>query len=157
MKTIQLAILVLGQSLWATGPTDNSAEQEKKKLHGTWIVVHAVHEGQALDFMIGSQLSIGDRKATANSKQDVEEITYRIDPGKLPKHIDFLVKGKGNEKDRVVVGIYQLDGGKLKVCVSQEVKNYDAKGNLIKSIEAKRPIAFDSNQGVLATYKREKP
>ena len=73
-----------------------------------------------------------------------EECTFKIDPKQSPKHFDFKPPGK---KDPVV-GIYELKGDELKLCVQH------AGG------EEGRPTEFATKPGtklVLIVFKRQKP
>jgi uncharacterized protein (TIGR03067 family) len=54
-------------------------------------------------------------KETAEIVANGAEGVYHIDPGKVPKEIDFTILGAVK---RTGLGIYQLDGDALKVCLS---------------------------------------
>jgi RNA polymerase sigma factor (sigma-70 family) len=92
---------------------------DKEKLQGTWVPVSVVTGGRK-----ASEQEIKDKnfemvfsgdKVTIPAKGEMKEVTYKLDPSKKPKHIDFLVA-----EDKAAKGIYLLQGDTLKVCVSEE-------------------------------------
>ena len=67
-----------------------------------------------------------------------------LDPSKTPKAIDFRPAG-GQYKDKTLRGIYEIDGGMLKICFAEPDKE--------------RPAEFNSKAGsgwTLATHKKQK-
>ena len=50
------------------------------------------------------------------------EGTYRLDPTKSPRQIDFTFSG---EVQMIALGIYQLDGDKLKLCLCVDPVKFD--------------------------------
>jgi uncharacterized protein (TIGR03067 family) len=57
-----------------------------------------------------------DEKTYNNTINDevVEEGTFKLDPEKSPKAIDFDIK-TGQDKDKKQLGIYKIDGDKLTI------------------------------------------
>jgi uncharacterized protein (TIGR03067 family) len=75
------------------------------------------------------------------------EYSVKLDASKKPKAIDLKALD-GESKGGVLLGIYQLDGDTLKLCVTSDPKIYD------------RPSRFTSEVGsknFLYTFKRAKP
>jgi internalin A len=105
--------------LGADDPKDDAARKEREKLAGTWKIISAEKDDQP-DKAAKNAITT----YTADGKFSVKlpdgtssEGTYKLDPGKKPKAIDFTPsKGKPHE------GIYLLEGDSLKICHSDPGK-----------------------------------
>jgi uncharacterized protein (TIGR03067 family) len=134
-------------------PADAAAEL--KKLNGRWEQVDA-EDGDGLGKKHGySKITLifkDDQLSSEDSKGMVEEWgSFKIDPDKTPKHIDFKTPGgprKGKDLSRL--GIYQIDDGKLKICFS----------SVDPPREELRPITFDAPKAgtghILVVFERKK-
>jgi uncharacterized protein (TIGR03067 family) len=83
-------------------------------------------------------------KEAASIVEKGTEGIYHLDPTKSPRQIDFTILG---EIKRTGLGIYQLDGDTLKVCLSIDPAKVD-----------QRPNEFATKEGemrVLLTFKRQ--
>ena len=126
---------------------DDTAKKELKALQGTWKVVAATHDGDALDRIVGGTLVIKDNNFTVKTKGGTElKGDLMLVPAKKPKHIDF-VHQDGMLKDKTWEGIYELKGDTLKLCYAEA------------DSEKARPSEFKTlkNSGLLyLELKREK-
>ncbi|MFO0966784.1 MAG: TIGR03067 domain-containing protein [Gemmataceae bacterium] len=111
-----------------------SAEEEAKKLQGTWRVTHAVDDGEEDAARKGLILAfVGDRILTYEDGETHEVFAFTLQPGEDPKRIDFRVIDK-KFKGRIDRGIYRLDGKKLEICIQVDPK-------------ADRPTMFAAKKG----------
>ena len=89
---------------------------------GSWSVQSMERDGmQAPDFiLIDLMLVAGDGKYTFKQGDNVvEEGTYKLAaPGKGFQALDFSIT-KGEDKGKAQVGIVELDGDKLKICLAK--------------------------------------
>ena len=83
---------------------------------------------------------------TETGEKVVSELTFKLDPAKEPKAIDFTTAA-GPDKGKRIKGIYQLEDDTLKVCFNPKK-------------DGERPTAFATKAESsvrLNTFKREKP
>jgi RNA polymerase sigma factor (sigma-70 family) len=109
---------------------DEKPKSDKDALQGTWVAVAAEEGGKKVteDEVKDKNLEIvfsGD-KVTLPIKGEAKEMTFKLDPTKKPKQIDFVFS-----KTETAEGIYELDGDKLTLCVT-------------KPDHGDRPTKFDS-------------
>jgi uncharacterized protein (TIGR03067 family) len=150
---ISLAVLFCAVGFAASGGSsalaDDKADVEKelKKFQGTWTVELVEAEGKvvAIDLFKGMTVTFeGDKYIVKMGDQVIQGATQKLDPSKSPKTLDGTVT-EGPNKDTVILGIYEIDGDRLKVCFDPEGK--------------KRPTEFKTvagSQTTLAVYKRAK-
>ncbi len=146
LGTAGAGLLFAAGVLFAAGEQDDAVKKEMKKLEGAWMMQSFETNGKPAPeetvkqirlVIKGNQylVDIGDRKI---------EMTFKIDPSKNPKTIDFTLV-QGDEK-AVTLGIYELKDDTFKMCRTAEAGQ-------------KRPTEFSAKEGsgmVLAVYKREK-
>lgn len=131
-------LTVLFTAMTAVDPPKTDAD----RFQGTWIVSRVEINGkvQPKSFTIRVKFD-GDRLSTKVADRPFEPRgTFRLDPGRTPKAYD-LTTADG----MAVLGIYELDGDTLKVCLS-------APGD-------ERPKAMKTapdDERTLVVYKREK-
>jgi uncharacterized protein (TIGR03067 family) len=131
--------------VFAADDKEEAVKKELAKLKGTWIVVSAEREGEAIDRLNDDKLIIEDGKITVKGKDNDHGVTFKLDPTTKPKTID-ATPTDGPEKDLVAEGIYELDGDQLKLCFCRPGLN-------------SRPTEFATKAGsnhILIVSKREK-
>jgi uncharacterized protein (TIGR03067 family) len=125
-------------------PSD--AKKDEERLQGTWLVVSGEHAGKPVpDKMVQGlrQIMKGNRLTIQLGTETLAEGTFTLDPTKKPPAIDVEVIEKDG-KTRKGLGIYELDGDTLKLCMDPK----------------ERPTDFKTKAGSeakLTIYKREKP
>jgi uncharacterized protein (TIGR03067 family) len=113
MTKLSAPLLILACSL-ATAPAQN-AKKDMDALQGDWKVVDYKGPEEAFIKEFKSKGKIvfdGDKMTIWLGDVKFGEATYKLDSAKKPKHID-VITGDPNGKDKIVLGIYALDGDKL--------------------------------------------
>lgn len=118
------ALLAAGLVLGAGEQTDkeSAARKESKKLEGTWQVISVESDGRkaAEDDIKGLVyvFEAGGKWRLQKDDQTLAEGTFTIDPAKGPATIDYKIVSSTAEqaKGKSGLGIYELDGDRLKVC-----------------------------------------
>lgn len=128
-----LMIMIAGASLGANNPPDAAAKKDLDALQGTWSLVSAMQDGKALPKDKVEQTTIVFKGNTFRFPELAEYATSRVgtiklDANKSPKHMDA-----SSTKGEVMLGIYELQGDRYKVCFAQVGKA--------------RPADFSSNPG----------
>ncbi len=164
LKTMGMLVLSLGllagvaavvrDRAGAVQPTqqkepDASKDEDKKKLQGTWYTVSVESHGmKVLEERIVAKdvrLMVKDDQWTLKEIQgDADkEFTVRLDSDKKPKAIEIVYK-TGENKGKTSLGIYELDGGTLRVSLGEPGDP--------------RPTRFRGDGTyTLEVFKREKP
>src|SRR3954453_5042722 len=95
---------------------------ELKKLAGAWAVLSSEHGGKKTPMkqLAPLAVSVAGGKMTTREKDDVKEEAEiaRLDPRASPAAIDLKI-ASGDDKGKVVKGIYKLDDDKLTICVAE--------------------------------------
>jgi uncharacterized protein (TIGR03067 family) len=147
MRTF-LSLLAASLILATAISAEDTRAREREKLQGDWTAVKAEQNGKPDESVRGHQLTFkGDRFTIRSKGKVLYQGTYKLDPSKKPAAIDF-VHGEGDLKEKVWLGIYQLDGDMLQVC--------DNAPDLSKG----RPTTFTSKADsghILITFQRTKP
>lgn len=150
MRTIRNSLLIALTALGiATSRAQDSeaAKKDKAQLQGEWTMVSGERDGHGFpaDFMKDSKrVATGDETTVMLQGQLFMRAKFTFDPSKSPKTIDYSVTG-GQYSGKIQVGIYELDGDKVKFCFSTP-------GN-------KRPTDFSTKPNdarTLTVWKREK-
>jgi uncharacterized protein (TIGR03067 family) len=145
MKPRMLLVLVAGVLVAADGKDD--AKKEMEKLQGVWVMVSGERNGEALpdDQVKALKRTVkGEEFTITRDGETVVKGTFTVDPSKSPKTIDVMVT-EGDNKDKKMLGIYEIDGDNYKVCYAPFGKD--------------RPKEFSSKgeEGItLAVWKRDK-
>ena len=148
MKCKALLTLAAGLFLAADAPGEDPIKVEKKRFEGTWSLVALEVDGQpvTLDVMKEARLVVaGDRYSFQYGTARME-LRHRVDPGRTPKAIDLVITD-GKDEGKVYRGIYELNGGRLKICRSADPGNA-------------RPTRFATEPGsglMLIEWKRDTP
>ena len=126
---------------------DDETRKELKALQGTWKVVAAEQDGEALDRIVGGVLTVKDNNFSIKTASGTElKGDLTLDPAKKPRHINFAHQ-EGPVKDNTWQGIYELKGDTLKICYAEAGK------------EKERPSEFKTLRKsglLLVELKREK-
>lgn len=118
-----MRFLLLGCALASVNFTaradDEAAKKELKALQGTWTVVAAEQDGDALDRIIGGVMVVKENNFHIKTKSGTElKGDLILNPAKTPKHIDY-VHQEGLLKDKKWEGIYELKGDALKIIYAE--------------------------------------
>jgi uncharacterized protein (TIGR03067 family) len=132
------------------GQAGDARKAEFAKLEGTWVIVKMEVNGKSLleKDKPEPKLIIKDGKITSDDRRGPKgglELAKVLDPSKKPKTVTLSLEG--NVK---FYGIYEVQGDELRVCgdgvdTSQELNP-----------GGRRPKKFDSNEGLLLVFKRQK-
>ena len=122
---IRAAVLALtaGLSLAAGDGNKKALDMEYAKLEGTWQVVSLEVDGMMIpkETIKNSKLIIKSKEFTMKENIATYKGTFSIDPSKKPKTIDIKFT-EGPENGNTSLGIYELDGDDLKLCLSVTTK-----------------------------------
>jgi uncharacterized protein (TIGR03067 family) len=99
-------------------------QEDLRKMQGDWVVVEGEDGGKAIaaeDLKSMRFRVTGDQyefKQTGQGGQTVtEKGTLSVDTSQKPKALDIHIV-EGEQPGKTQRGIYQIDGGRLKICVS---------------------------------------
>jgi uncharacterized protein (TIGR03067 family) len=138
-------LLVLALLVAAEGKDDKA---ELKKFEGTWQLVSEVIDGkeQPADYVKRIRWIFDDKGHW--KVEDGSKVIFTGDmtvyPDRNPKAADSTLTNEGDQKDKIVRAIYELDGDTLKQCWT---------------VDRERPPAFDPRPGPginYSAYKRVK-
>jgi len=110
------------------------------EFEGEWRMVSAVMDGQAMDPSAVEwvkRVTHGNETTVYAGPQIMMKMEFTSDASQAPKTIDY-VNTAGSNQGKTQEGIYELDGGLLRVCVA-------APGG-------PRPMQFQSNRGDGRTF-----
>lgn len=112
MKSYFLMVLLLGL-LSRTGPAKEDAESDAEKFQGKWKVVSAEEGGRKTpdEAIKDFKMIITREKIRYKFRDDTKVSTYKLDSTKNPKWCDIT------DDVHTSLGIYQLEGDQLKICV----------------------------------------
>jgi uncharacterized protein (TIGR03067 family) len=124
MRHFSMLLVVV---LTSTAFTADAPVQDTKLIQGRWKLVSGEYDGRPMpDELIkkmDSFLTIeGDKwlddSAGKDGKRDIGKNTFKLDQTKVPKQLDVIdaEPEKGQQPD-VEVGIYEIRGDTLKVCI----------------------------------------
>jgi RNA polymerase sigma factor (sigma-70 family) len=140
----------------AEDKANDKANDDKDAIQGTWKVTgvemggkEAPDDPQIKNMKSSKWVITADKITISLPNQARQDASYKLDPTKKPKHLDFKpLDGPASEKGKTGHGLYSLDGDVLKVCMPM-------------SPEAdERPTELRTKEGgkaLLITLKREKP
>jgi uncharacterized protein (TIGR03067 family) len=97
-------------------------QEDLRKMQGDWAVVEGEQRGtpMAADELKSMRFHVsGDQYEFKQAGQSqIEKGSLSVDPSRTPKALDIHI-AQGDQAGKLQLGIYQFDGGRLKVCVSQ--------------------------------------
>jgi uncharacterized protein (TIGR03067 family) len=147
-------IVITALLIAALGHTRGQSEKQQDSksfadLNGTWTIQKMEANGRSL-LKAGEKwsITIRDGKVSSNepmAPKEAMDIAKLLDPAKKPKTITYAYEG-----NITFFGIYEVKGDELFVCGD----GVDTATQ--KDPEARRPKKFDSNDGLLFVFKREK-
>ena len=134
---------LLATQAWADKPATKEA---KATLDGTWQVTAVTKNGveAGKDEVEAAKLVLSGETFAMHQGANTMKGTFRVDPTQSPATID-LVLSEGGDAGEMHVGIYELHGDKLRICMTHKDKE--------------RPTKFESADGsgaVLVSLKRVK-
>ena len=102
----------------------DKGKDDKEAIQGTWQLSglemggkEAPDNDEIKKMKSGKWVVTADKITIAVPGQDEHNVSYKLDPTKKPKEIDLTpLDGPENEKDKVVPGVYSLEGDVLKLC-----------------------------------------
>jgi uncharacterized protein (TIGR03067 family) len=125
---------------------DEASKKDAEKMQGDWAAVSMIQDGTKYpddDAQSFFRTVKGDEYTVFHFDQPLAKWKFRLDATKKPKTIDVLKPD--DDKAPAVLGIYEFDGDKFKLCVAAPGKD--------------RPTAFESKEGsgqTLSVWEREK-
>src|SRR5262249_13976175 len=114
----------------APAPKEEDIKKEKEALKGLWRVTSLEINGKEVpdEKIKRFELVFANSSVTVKANTQERESTFDVDPSKKPKTIDLM------HKDKLTLGIYQLEGDRMKMCLALEGSK-------------KRPTDFVSKEG----------
>jgi len=126
-------------------PASDATQKEMQLLEGEWSMISGEADGSPLPpgMLKGSKRVVKEGVTTVHiGGQLFMKAKFTIDPSKKPKTIDYLMLA-GITKGQKQLGIYELDGDRVKFCFSAPGKE--------------RPSEFKGGSGrVLSLWQRDK-
>lgn len=110
-------VLVLSPVVTADGPEDDPA-REIEKLQGTWKTVLMVIDGREVpreEIEFRQVVITGNQYVVSDGNTTIQRGSFRLDPSVRPRRID-TTPADGPNQGKVDRGIYELDGGTLRLC-----------------------------------------
>ena len=143
-----LAILI-GLSFLCGGQSpdgEDAAKTELKKLEGVWQITSGKQDGKSIDSIKRDKVTVSRDDFTVHHDGKVEfTVTIKLDPNKKPITVDLRITSE-KHKGKTALGIYELNGDDLKLCISG-------------AGATSRPTDFSANPGsdfLTMVLKREK-
>lgn len=145
MRTRLLTVVALALLLGADNPQDPASKKDLEAMQGTWTLVSATKDGQALPADAVKKTTIvikGDTFRFPGSAEDAtsREGTFTLDATKTPRQMDST-----STKKEVMLGIYELDGDRYKVCFApagkprpREFASKPGSGHILQAWERKK-------------------
>jgi uncharacterized protein (TIGR03067 family) len=135
MQRLVLTLLLVGTAVAADQPKDDASKKDLEKMQGDWAAVSMVVNGQVLpddDAQALFRTVKGNDYTVFRFSAARGKGTFTIDATKKPRTIDFQPM---SPKDKLppMLGIYEFDGDKLKMCYASPGKD--------------RPTTFDAKEG----------
>jgi uncharacterized protein (TIGR03067 family) len=139
-------VLVLAVGLVTGADQKDEAKKDLMKFQGEWMLVSLEVNGKSMPEAKGKITVKGNKITFQRGGKTVEE-TFTLDPTKKPKQIDGTGKDPQG-KEYKTIGIYELDGGKFKICNTlpggERPREFSTKGGTQK------------NPVILVVYQRAK-
>lgn len=147
MKRLLFPLLLLAVVTGAEEAKKDAGAEDLKRMEGNWVLVSMEVDGMKIpddDAMALFRSVKGDQYTVSRYRKAAGKGTIKLDATKKPRAIDaFPIRADG--KGKAVLGIYEFDGDKLKLC-------FAAPGNA-------RPTEFSAKEDsghTLTVWQREK-
>jgi uncharacterized protein (TIGR03067 family) len=143
-RLVLVLIATACTSVLGADETKDAAKKDLEALQGEWKLVSATRDGKTMpadDVKVMKCTIKGDKFTITRAGTAVEAGAVKLDAAKKPKEID-LPLGDGK---KTALGIYELSGGKYKMCYSPPGKD--------------RPKDFEATEGTghaLSVWERAK-
>jgi uncharacterized protein (TIGR03067 family) len=140
MRELMLLASVLILTVPAAGPAEDKSQQEAvakalKELEGTWEVEKLVRNGEEIPAPAGKKRFLVIDKTTYVLKVDdqkADQGTFAVNPAGKPATID-VIPGRGEAEGKNLLGIYELRGDTLRVCIAgpnkERPKSFESKAD----------------------------
>lgn len=130
-----LLMLIISSFSLAAQDKDEGSRRELAKLQGDWKLIAGQSAGQIMPpaVITNFSMSVKDSMYEFRNSEETERGTMTLDPGKKPTQVDILISD-GSFKGQKQLGIYELNGNKIKFCLSMPD-------------DPKRPEKFESTEG----------
>jgi uncharacterized protein (TIGR03067 family) len=118
MKRLPFHLFVLALAMGAEGAQEDDAAKDLKKMQGDWVVVSMEADGMRIpddDAQALFRTVKGDKYTVSRYRKVAGKGTIKLDATKKPRAIDATPDGAA-AKGRPILGIYEFDGEKLKLC-----------------------------------------
>ena len=146
------------------GAFQESVKTAKMSLQGTWALkdvrVNDEEETKRIaKKMKGTKVTFSGDKVTVKAEGKDQTGSYRVDPSKSPKEMDWIMKTPDN-KEVVMRGIYEHKGNRLTTCFGGVTADRPVKekGKDKGDGGSKRPGSLKPTGGaILMRFEREKP
>src|SRR5262245_17345815 len=133
---LHVLLIVAAAGLTTADDPKTKVPDPQKELQGTWKYIAGERDGEKVpdrEIARAPKLVIEGEKYTFKAGDEGETGTIKLDPAKKPKTIDLAITS-GPDKDKKQVGIYQVEGDTLKLCVAPPG-------------DAQRPATFNTKGG----------
>jgi uncharacterized protein (TIGR03067 family) len=168
MKSAVSFVVLLPLLSGHPGQGTDPAGKDKARLEGTWVIVSASWCGKPLPLPTKDEKTksivwsfTGERYKSfiGGPEEAYEEGTYRIDPGKAPKHLELMpTKGELLTTRKC---LYALQGDELKIAFtvwfSPGTPEHEiAEGKKMRATRPKSLVPHREDLTVILTLKRQK-
>jgi uncharacterized protein (TIGR03067 family) len=110
-------VLAISPVVAADGP-ENDPARELEQFQGTWKTVSMVIDGRDVppeEIEFRQVIITGNNYVVVDGNRTIQRGTFRLDPAASPKRIDTM-PADGPNQGKVDRGIYELDGGSVRLC-----------------------------------------
>ncbi|MCI0462173.1 MAG: TIGR03067 domain-containing protein [Gemmataceae bacterium] len=124
MRAILGTALAVALIVSATYAGDD-AKKDLEKVQGAWVVTLMEEMGKKAPNEVikglGAQIK-GDRLTLSEQGKVIMDFEIKLDPAQKPKAVDFTYLA-GEDKGKKELGIYEIEGDTLKLCVNDGGKD----------------------------------
>jgi uncharacterized protein (TIGR03067 family) len=147
MKLLGLCVLSSTFFLGADNAKESAVKKELEEFQGNWTVVSMEMDGKFMspETRQKIKLSIDGENYVFKNGDGGNAGLYKIDPTRNPKQLNIVIGG-GEEKGKVYLAIYKIEGDTMTQCMELSNKN--------------RPHEFTGKAGsgcALEIWQRQKP